>query len=71
VAGFVGLFAVNQALNAFTGMQCRNLNQNSYALVDALSGGTTTITSKTDTGVPVTGVDTLGNSLPCTATYGP
>jgi len=71
VAGTVGLFAVNQALNAFTGMQCRNLDQNSYALVDAASGGSTTITSKTDTGVPVTGVDTLGASLPCTATYGP
>ena len=58
VAGPVGLFAVNAALNAFTGMQCRNLNQNSYATVDVTSGGTTTITSKDDTGNPVIGVNT-------------
>jgi alkaline phosphatase D len=70
-AGFVGLFAVNSALNAFTGMQCRNLNQNSYATVDVTSGGTTTITSKDDTGTPVVGVNTVGASLPCTGTYGP
>jgi alkaline phosphatase D len=71
VAGPVGLFAVNQALNAFTGMQCRNLNLNSYATVDVTSGGTSTITSKDDTGAPVTGVNTTGGSLPCTGTYGP
>jgi alkaline phosphatase D len=71
VAGPVGLFAVNTALNAFTGIQCRNLNQNSYATVDVTAGGTATITSKTDTGVPVTGVNTSGGSLPCTGTYGP
>jgi alkaline phosphatase D len=71
VAGFVGLFAVNTALDAFTGMDCRNLNQNSYATVDVTSGGTTTITSKTDTGATVTGVNTTGGSLPCTGTYGP
>ena len=70
-AGFVGLFAVNQALNAFTGMQCRNLDKNSYASVDVTSGGTTTITSKDDTGSPVIGVNTSGGSLPCTGTYGP
>jgi alkaline phosphatase D len=70
-AGFVGLFAVNQALNAFTGMQCRNLDKNSYASVDVTSGGTTTITSKDDTGAPVIGVDTAGGSLQCTGTYGP
>ena len=70
-AGPVGLFAVNTALNAFTGIQCRNLNQNSYATVDVTAGGTATITSKTDTGVPVTGVNTSGASLPCAGTYGP
>ena len=71
VAGFVGLFAVNTALDAFTGMDCRNLNQNSYATVDVTSGGTTTITSKDDTGAPVIGVNTTGGSLPCSGTYGP
>jgi alkaline phosphatase D len=71
VAGFVGLFAVNKALDLFTGMQCRNLNQNSYATVDVTSGGTTTITSKDDAGNPVVGVNTSGGSLPCTGTYGP
>jgi len=70
-AGFVGLFAVNTALNAFTGMQCRNLDKNSYATVDVTSGGTTTITSKDDAGSPVIGVNTSGGSLPCTGTYGP
>jgi alkaline phosphatase D len=70
-AGFVGLFAVNTALNAFTGMQCRNLDKNSYATVDVTSGGTTTITSKDDAGNPVIGVNTSGGSLPCTGTYGP
>jgi alkaline phosphatase D len=71
VAGPVGLFAVNTALNAFTGMQCRNLNQNSYATVDVTAGSTTTITSKDDNGNPVVGVNTSGGSLPCTGTYGP
>jgi alkaline phosphatase D len=71
VAGPVGLFAVNTAFNAFTGMQCRNLDLNSYATVDVTSGGTTTITSKNDTGSPVIGVNTSGGSLPCTGTYGP
>jgi alkaline phosphatase D len=71
VAGGVGLFAVNTALNAFTGMDCRNLNQNSYALVETTSGGSTTITSKTDTGVPVVGVNTRNAPSTCTGTYGP
>jgi alkaline phosphatase D len=71
VAGPVGLFAVNTAFNAFTGMQCRNLNQNSYATVDVTAGSTTTITSKDDNGNPVVGVNTSGGSLPCTGTYGP
>jgi alkaline phosphatase D len=71
VAGPIGLFAVNAALNAFTGMDCRNLDKNSYASVDVTSGGTTTITSKDDTGSPVIGVNTSGGSLPCTGTYGP
>jgi phosphodiesterase/alkaline phosphatase D-like protein len=71
VAGFVGLFAVNQALNAFTGMDCRNLDKNSYATVDVTSGGTTSITSKDDTGNAVIGQDVTGANLPCTGTYGP
>jgi alkaline phosphatase D len=71
VAGPIGLFAVNAALDAFTGMDCRNLDENSYASVEVTSGGTTTITSKDDTGSPVIGVNTSGGSLPCTGTYGP
>lgn len=70
-AGFVGLFAVNKALDLFSGMQCRNLNQNSYATVDVTSGGTTNITSRDDNGNPVVGVDTSGGSLQCAGTYGP
>jgi alkaline phosphatase D len=70
-AGGLGLFGVNTALNVTTGMQCRNLNENSYASVDVTSGGTTTITSKDDQGNPVIGVNIFGNPLPCTGTYGP
>lgn len=71
IAGPVGLFAVNAALNAFTGMDCRNLDQNSYALVDVIAGGTTTITSKDQNGAPVIGTNTSSTSLACTGTYGP
>jgi alkaline phosphatase D len=70
-AGFFGLLAVNLALDQTTGMQCRNLNRNSYATVDVTSGGTTTITSRDETGNPVIGVNTTGRPLPCTGTYGP
>ena len=68
VAGGLGLFAVNSTLN-LVNIDCRNLNQNSYALVDATAGGTTTITSKTDTGVPVT--SQTNASVHCSGTYGP
>ncbi len=71
VAGQIGLFAVNVALDNFTGIDCRNLDKNSYATVDVTSGGTTTITSKTDAGTPVIGQNTAGASLPCSGTYGP
>jgi alkaline phosphatase D len=68
VAGTTGLFAVNSTFDLLT-IDCRNLNQNSYALVDTAAGGTTTITSKTDTGVPVSSQQNL--SLKCAGTYGP
>jgi alkaline phosphatase D len=71
VANAVGLFAVNQAFNAFTGMDCRNLNQNSYASVDVTAGGTTTITSKDQNGATVIGQNTSNVPTPCTGTYGP
>jgi 3-phytase len=78
VAGFVGLFAVNAAIDLFTGMDCRNLNQNSYATVDVTAGGTATITSKDDNGDPVIGFapnltspGLPGPTLACTGTYGP
>jgi phosphodiesterase/alkaline phosphatase D-like protein len=78
VAGPVGLFAVNAAIDAFTGMDCRNLDKNSYATVDVTAGGTTTITSKDDTGNTVIGLPANtaspgipGTPLPCTGTYGP
>jgi len=78
VAGFTGLFAVNAALDLFTGMDCRHLDKNSYASVNVTSGGTTTITSKDDAGNPVIGFapnttspGIPGPTLPCTGTYGP
>ena len=67
-AGTTGLFAVNAVLNLMQ-IDCRNLNQNSYALVDAAAGGNATITSKTDTGVPVT--SQTNASVHCSGTYGP
>jgi alkaline phosphatase D len=70
-AGQLGLFGINIAFNTTTGMQCRNLNQNSYATVDVTSGGTTTITSKDDQGSPVIGVNVFGQPTQCTGTYGP
>jgi alkaline phosphatase D len=78
VAGVIGLFAVNAALDVFTGMDCRHLDKNSYATVDVTAGGTTTITSKDDQGNPVIGFapnttnpGIPGPTLPCTGTYGP
>jgi phosphodiesterase/alkaline phosphatase D-like protein len=67
-AGSTGLFAVNAVLNLML-IDCRNLNQNSYAVVNATAGGTATITSKTDTGVPVT--SQTNSSVQCSGTYGP
>jgi len=67
-AGTTGLFAVNAVLNLML-IDCRNLNQNSYAVVNATAGGTATITSKTDTGVPVT--SQTNASVQCSGTYGP
>jgi alkaline phosphatase D len=68
IAGPSGLFAVNLTMN-LAGIDCRNLNQNSYALVDTTAGGTTTITSKTDAGVPVQSQQNF--NIFCTGTYGP
>ena len=68
LAGTTGLFAFNQVLNLVQ-IDCRNLNQNSYAVVNATAGGTATITSKTDTGVPVT--SQTNASVQCSGTYGP
>jgi hypothetical protein len=62
---------VNLALDNFTGMDCRNIDEDSYATVDVTAGGTSTITSKDENGNPVIGVNTTGGSLPCTGTYGP
>jgi hypothetical protein len=70
-AGPVGLFAVNSAFAAFTRVECKNFNRYSYAKVDVTAGGTTTNTSKDDTGTPV--VNTNAPPVPptCIDTYGP
>jgi phosphodiesterase/alkaline phosphatase D-like protein len=67
-AGLSGLAAFNATLNLVQ-IDCRNLNQNSYAVVNATSGGNATITSKTDTGVPV--ISQTNASVQCSGTYGP
>jgi phosphodiesterase/alkaline phosphatase D-like protein len=66
-AGPVGLFAVNAVMNQ-AGIDCRNLNKNSYGLVTTTNGGSTTITSKDDTGAPVTQASPAAT---CSGTYGP
>jgi alkaline phosphatase D len=59
-----------QAALSLAGVDCRNIDQDSYALVDVnASAGTATVTSKDQNGAPVT------NQAPppatCTKTYGP
>jgi 3-phytase/alkaline phosphatase D len=67
-AGTTGLFAFNQVLNLVL-IDCRNLDKNSYAVVNANAGGNATITSKDDTGAPVVSQTNL--SVQCSGTYGP
>jgi len=69
-AGPVGLFAVNSAYTAFTRTECKNFNKYSYAKVDVTAGGTTTNTSKDDTGTPIV-TDAATPSPVCSDTYGP
>jgi alkaline phosphatase D len=69
--GDLAVFVVGLALDNFTGIDCRNIDEDSYATVDVTAGGTSTITSKDENGNPVIGVNTTGGSLPCTGTYGP
>lgn len=71
VAGPVGLFAVTTAFNAFTRVECRNFNKYSYGSVNVTAGGTTQITSKDDTGTPVTNEKIPPVPPTCTKTYGP
>jgi phosphodiesterase/alkaline phosphatase D-like protein len=68
VAGILGLSIFNQLLD-FTGMDCRNLNLNSYGLVEALEApGTLSLASKDEHGAVVTQV---GTTLQCSVTDGP
>jgi phosphodiesterase/alkaline phosphatase D-like protein len=70
VAGFLGLLAV-QGIIDFDGVDCRNLNQNSYALVNAnATSGVATLASKTDTGAPVPN-NQFTPPPTCTTTVGP
>jgi alkaline phosphatase D len=70
-AGPVGLFAVTAAFNAFTRVECRNFNRYSYAKVDVTAGGTTTNTSKDDTGAPINNEKVPPVPPTCIDTYGP
>jgi 3-phytase/alkaline phosphatase D len=68
IAGPIGLEIFNGLLT-FDGMDCRNLNRNSYALVLALAEeGTLTLTSKDQNGAVVVDPTTAGQ---CTVTAGP
>jgi len=68
LTGPAGLAAFNGLLT-LDGIDCRNLNTNSYALVEVAAGaGTVSLTSKGQNGAAVT--DAI-SSAPCTATDGP
>ena len=68
LAGPTGLFAFNGLLT-LDGVDCRNLNTNSYALVEVAAGaGTVSLTSKDQNGAAVT--DAI-SAAACTATHGP
>jgi phosphodiesterase/alkaline phosphatase D-like protein len=68
LAGPAGLLAFNGLLT-LDGVDCRNLNTNSYALVEVAAGaGTVSLTSKGQNGAAVT--DAI-SAAACTATDGP
>ena len=59
-----------QAALSLAGVDCRNLNQNSYGVVQLdASLGTATITSKDQNRAPV--VNQVTPAVPCTKTLGP
>ena len=66
-AGPIGLIGINIVMN-LDGIDCRNLNLNSYALVEVNAGtGTATVESRDTAGAAV--LDQMF-FFPCTATYG-
>jgi len=68
VAGQFGLAIFNGLLTQ-VGLDCRNLNRNSYALVEELAGaGTLTLASKDENGAVIVDPITAGQ---CTITDGP
>lgn len=66
--GSLGLFAFNLVLD-LDAIDCRNLDRNSYGLVEVAAGaGTLTLGSRDSAGAPVT--DPV-SAAACTASYGP
>ena len=64
-----GLTAFN-ALLSLVGVDCRNLNRNSYGLVEAFAGaGTLTLASKDESGAAV--INQVSPAVACTVTDGP
>ena len=67
--GDLGVLAFNQILT-IVGVDCRDLDANSYGLVDVdASAGTATVTLKDDTGATL--VNQTPPAVPCTKTLGP
>ena len=67
--GPLGLFAFNQVLNV-ADIDCRNLNEYSYGLVqENATAGTTNVTLKDDTGATV--VDANNATINCAKAFGP
>jgi alkaline phosphatase D len=65
----LAVFAVHLLMNV-ADVECRNINQNSYGLVNVNdAAGTAQVDLKTDTGAPVTNLIFTPTTTPCTKTF--
>ncbi len=70
LAGEIGLSVFNDLLTFVARADCRNLDRNSYGLVEVLAGaGTVTLKSKDENGAAV--MNQAARPIPCSVTDGP